>query len=135
MFCVCIQKTGAMCEKSGDFNSRAYRIRTFTKKAYRTNVLYPYHYKKGYRTSVPYFLAKIEAYSTVPTYHTVLLSLQRICSGSGSPPIEIPSLMIKMLQKSLLFPQFPLASSRTTVINNIDPESPGPPRFNFCLPI
>ena len=34
-------------------------------KAYRTNVTYSYHYKKG----VPYFLAKIEA------YRTVLLSL------------------------------------------------------------
>ena len=27
--------------------------------------------KKAYRTSVPYFLAKIEAYRTVPTYRTV----------------------------------------------------------------
>ena len=38
-----------------------YRTRTITKKAYRT--------------SVPYFLAKIEAYRTVPTYRTVLPSL------------------------------------------------------------
>ena len=30
--------------------------------------------KKAYRTSVPYFLAKIEAYRTVPTYRTVLPS-------------------------------------------------------------
>ena len=31
--------------------------------------------KKAYRTSVPYFLAKIEAYRTVLTYRTVLQSL------------------------------------------------------------
>ena len=31
--------------------------------------------KKAYRTSVPYFLAKIEAYCTVPTYRTVRPSL------------------------------------------------------------
>ena len=41
--------------------------------------------KKAYRTSVPYFLAKIEAYRTVPTYRTVLPSLQwriqKICWG------------------------------------------------------
>ena len=41
--------------------------------------------KKAYHTSVPYFLAKIEAYRTVPTYHTVLPSLQwriqKICWG------------------------------------------------------
>ena len=38
-----------------------YRTRTITKKAYRT--------------SVPYFLAKIEAYHTVLTYRTVVPSL------------------------------------------------------------
>ena len=31
--------------------------------------------KKMYRTSIPYFLAKIEAYRTVPTYRTALPSL------------------------------------------------------------
>ena len=41
-----------------------YRTRTITKKAYHT--------------SVPYFLAKIEAYHTVPTYHTVLPSLPKV---------------------------------------------------------
>ena len=45
--------------------------RTFTTKAYRTNVPYQYHNKK----CIPYFLAKIEAYRTVPTYRTVLPSL------------------------------------------------------------
>ena len=30
--------------------------------------------KKAYRTSVPYFLAKIEAYRTVPTYRTAILA-------------------------------------------------------------
>ena len=40
-------------------------------EAYRTNVPYSYHYKKG----APYFLAKIEAYRTVLTYRTVLPSL------------------------------------------------------------
>ena len=39
--------------------------RTFTTKAYRTNVPYQYHNKK----CVPYFLAKIEAYRTVPYCH------------------------------------------------------------------
>ena len=62
-----------------------YHTRTFTKKAYRTsvtyfisifeayrtNVPYPYHYKKNVPTNVPYFLAKIEAYRTVPTYRSV----------------------------------------------------------------
>ena len=62
-----------MCEKSGIFNSNSvptHRIRTITKKAYRTNVPYPHHYKKSvpyqrtvlpsknqgvpYRTTVPY---------------------------------------------------------------------------------
>ena len=65
-----------MCEKCRIFNSNSvptYRTRTITKKAYRTSVQYPYHYKK----SVPYFLAKIEAYRTVPTYRTVLPSLLR----------------------------------------------------------
>ena len=60
---LCIQKFGAMCKKSGILNSNSvptYRTRTITKKAYRT--------------SSPYFLAKIQAYSTVPTYRTVLLS-------------------------------------------------------------
>ena len=37
-----------------------YRTRTITKNAYRT--------------SVPYFLAKIESYRTVPTYHTAILA-------------------------------------------------------------
>ena len=53
-----------MCEKSGIFNSKSvptYRTRTITKKAYRT--------------SAPYFFAKIEAYRTAPTYRTVLPSL------------------------------------------------------------
>ena len=40
-------------------------------EAYRTNVQYPYHFKKG----VPYFLSKIEAYRTVLRYRTVLPSL------------------------------------------------------------
>ena len=57
-----------MCEKSGVLNSKSvptYRTRTFAKKAYRTNVPYPYLNKK----SVPYFFAKIEAYRTVPYGH------------------------------------------------------------------
>ena len=64
VFCLCIQKAGAMCEKSGIFNSNhvpTYRTRTITKKAHRTNVPYPYHHKK----SVPYLFAKIKAYRTV----------------------------------------------------------------------
>ena len=68
MFYLCTQKAGAMCKKSGVLNSSSvptYRTRTFAKKAYRTNVPYPYHYKK----SIPYFLAKIEAYRTVPYCH------------------------------------------------------------------
>ena len=54
VFCLCIQKADAMCEKSGIFNSNhvpTYRTRNITKKAYRTSVLY--------------FFAKIEAYRTV----------------------------------------------------------------------
>ena len=53
--------------------------------AYRTSVqflertvpTYParINTKKAYRTSVPYFLAKIEAYRTILTYRTVLPSL------------------------------------------------------------
>ena len=60
IFCLCMQKSGAMCKNSGIFNSNSlptYRTHTITKKAYRT--------------SVPYFLTKIEAYRTVPTYRTV----------------------------------------------------------------
>ena len=71
VFCLCIQNSGAMCEKSGIFNSNSvptYRTRTITKKAYRTSVPYLYHCKTG----VPYFLAKIEAYRT---QRTVLPSL------------------------------------------------------------
>ena len=68
-----------MCEKSGIFNLNSvptYRTRTITKKTYRTNVPYPYHYKKGvpyqrtvllsknrgvpYRTNVPYRTAILE---------------------------------------------------------------------------
>ena len=67
VFCLCVQKAGAKCEKSGIFNSKSvltYRTRIITKKAYRT--------------SVPYYLAKIEAYRTVPTYRTVLLSLTTV---------------------------------------------------------
>ena len=61
-----------MCEKSWVFNSESvptYRTRTFSRKAYRTNVPYPYLYKKD----VPYFLAKIEAYRTYVPYRTVIL--------------------------------------------------------------
>ena len=53
-----------MCKKSYVFNSKSvptYRTRTIAKKACRT--------------SVPYLLARIEAYRTVPTYRNVLPSL------------------------------------------------------------
>ena len=41
--------------------------------------------------------------------------------------------MIKMSQKRLLFLQFLLTSSRTTVIdNNIDPKGPGPLNLMFA---
>ena len=63
-----------MYEKSGIFNSNSvptYRTRTITNKrtvpTYRTRTIT----KKAYRTNVPYLLAKIEAYRTVPTYRTV----------------------------------------------------------------
>ena len=71
-----------MCKKSGIFNSKrvlTYRTGTFTKKAYRTNVPYPFHYRK----SVPYqrtvFLSKNGGgpYRTyVPTvpYRTAILA-------------------------------------------------------------
>ena len=68
VFCVCIQKAGAMCEKSGVFSSKSvptYRTRTFTKKAYRTrtitkkrtvllgkNCSVPYHTYVPYRTAI-----------------------------------------------------------------------------------
>ena len=51
VFCLCIQKASAMCENSGVFNSKSV-------PTYRTIT------KKTYRTSVPYFLAKIESYRT-----------------------------------------------------------------------
>ena len=65
-----------MYEKSGIFNSNSvptYRTRTNkrTVPTYRTRTIT----KKAYRTNVPYLLAKIEAYRTVPTYRTVLPSL------------------------------------------------------------
>ena len=72
-FCLCLQKASVMYEKSGVFNSKSilmYRTRTIAKKAYRTNVPYPYHNKKN----VPYFLAKTEAYRTVPTLRTAILA-------------------------------------------------------------
>ena len=68
------KKAGAMCEKSGSFNSKSvptYRTHTFTKKAYRTRTIT----EKAYRTSVPYFLAEIEAYRTVPWCHPCLQAL------------------------------------------------------------
>ena len=40
-------------------------VRFARKFKHRTNVSYPYHYENTYRTSVPYFLAKIDAYRTV----------------------------------------------------------------------
>ena len=68
VFCLCIQKSGAMYEKSGIFNSNSvptYRTRTITNKhtvpTYRTRTIT----KKAYRTNVLYLLAKIEAYRTV----------------------------------------------------------------------
>ena len=67
-----------MSEKLGSFNSKSvptYRTRTFTKKAYRTNVHTRTVTEKAYRTSVPYFLAKIEAYRTISTYRTAILDL------------------------------------------------------------
>ena len=88
VFCLCTKKNGAKCEKSGIFNLNSvptYHTRTITKTVYCT--------------SVPYFLAKIEAYHIVPTYRIILLSLllvhfysrarvstlkkKRIWSGSG----------------------------------------------------
>ena len=56
-----------MCEKFGVLSSKSvptYRTRTFTKKTYRT--------------SVPYFLAKIEAYRTNAPYRTAILSYYNI---------------------------------------------------------
>ena len=71
-----------MCEKSWVFNSNSlptYRTCTFAKKAYRTNVPYkctiPFLIQTRLKKGVPYFLVKIEAYCTVPTYRTVLPSL------------------------------------------------------------
>ena len=50
VFCLCIQKPGAMCKKSGIFNSNhvpTCRTRTITKMAYRTRTIT----KKAYRIS------------------------------------------------------------------------------------
>ena len=63
-----------MCEKFGIFNSKSvptYRTRIFTKKAYRTNVPYPYHYKKG----VPYQRTVLLSKNWDLPYRTVLPSL------------------------------------------------------------
>ena len=62
VFCLCIRKSGAMCEMSGIFNSNfvpTYRTCTIT--------------KQSYCTSVPYFLAKIEAYRTNVPYRNAIL--------------------------------------------------------------
>ena len=73
MFCLCIQKSVPMCEKSRFLIQTAYQ-RTVpeplqkrrTVPTYRTRTIT----KKPYRTSVPSFLAKIEEYRTAPTYRT-----------------------------------------------------------------
>ena len=68
VFCICIQKAGAMCEKSGVFNSKSvltYRTRTITKKSnvptYRTS------WKKLRRT-VPYCHPCFKVNTTVAKY-------------------------------------------------------------------
>ena len=53
--------------------------------------------------------------------------------AQGPAPPQLNAANDKNVTKRLLFLQFLLASSRTTVINNqIDPGGPGPPQFNFC---
>ena len=104
--CLCIQKSGTMCEKCGMFNSSSvptYRTSTITKKAYRTNVRYPYHYKKG----VPYFLAKIEAYRTVPTYHTAILAIKYVCTRSKLNKTGFKTLKFRMLSRRIICSSLP----------------------------
>ena len=62
-----------MCEKSGIFNSNSvptYRTRTITKKAYRTNIPFQYHYKKG----VPYQRIVLRSKSRGVPYRTAILA-------------------------------------------------------------
>ena len=67
-----------MCKKSGFLIQRAYQ-RTVPVPSQKRRIVPTYRTrtitKKTYRTSVPYFLAKIEAYCTASTYRTVLPSL------------------------------------------------------------
>ena len=72
-----LNRTVPSCRTSVQFLKRTvpkYRTRNITKKAYRT--------------SVPYFLAKIEAYRTVTTYRTAILAgrVEKILTGSISAP-------------------------------------------------
>ena len=78
VFCLCMQKLPQCVKSLGFLIQRAYQ-RTVpvplqkkrTVPTYLTRTI-P---KKAYRTSVPYFLAKIEAYRTYVPYRTVLPSL------------------------------------------------------------
>ena len=65
VFCFCIQKAGAMCEKSGIFNSN-----------HVPNVPYPYHYKKGvpYQRTVP---VPSQKKRTLPAYRISSQKLRR----------------------------------------------------------
>ena len=53
-------------------------VRLVRKFKQRTNVAYPYYYKKSVS---PYFLAKVEAYRAALAYHTVLPSLTETKRG------------------------------------------------------
>ena len=75
-----------MCEKSGIFNSKSVYQRIvpvplrkkLTVPTYRTRTIT----EKAYRASVPYFLAKIEAYRTVP-YRTAILGNDNVSTEVG----------------------------------------------------
>ena len=92
VFCLCIQKAGAMVKSLGFLIQTTYQRtvlvplqKRHTVPTYRTRTIT----KKAYRTSVPYLFAKIEAYRTVlPSLvssikiwkykHTVVLFLAKL---------------------------------------------------------
>ena len=155
-----------MCEKSGIFISNSvptYRTRTITKKAHRTNVPYPYYYKKDIpyqRTvllsknwGVPYchpcsrtalffeplkFCWKTPETSRKICKHLFCFpQLEHRLSQAGLPPQLKFHRWQKCDKKAYCFFSFFLAFFAYTSSDQQywKPGAPEPLQFNFCQPI
>ena len=82
--------------------------KTFSKFKQRTNVLYPYHYKKyvpypyRYKKGVPYFLAKIEAYRTYVSYRTAM-EARLFGTTISSRTFLTPPIFLRQFSAQVLF--------------------------------